>query len=261
MIDLQAKSKPLIIIAGPTACGKTSASVELAKLINGEVVSADSMQVYKYMDIGTAKIMPEEMQGIKHYLVDELEPDEEFSVAVFQEKAKQYISEIHSKGKIPIMVGGTGFYINAVLYDNDFTEDESDGSIRAELREYLNKNGREALYELLKEVDPQACDTIHINNTKRVIRAIEYFRLTGEKMSEHNKAEKQRQPVYDCKFFVLNMDRDRLYERIDKRIDIMLEQGLVKEVEELHKHYDKHLVSMQGLGYKANVRLMRLYIP
>jgi tRNA dimethylallyltransferase len=250
MIDLQAKSKPLIIIAGPTACGKTSASVELAKLINGEVVSADSMQVYKYMDIGTAKIMPEEMQGIKHYLVDELEPDEEFSVAVFQEKAKQYISEIHSKGKIPIMVGGTGFYINAVLYDNDFTEDESDGSIRAELREYLNKNGREALYELLKEVDPQACDTIHINNTKRVIRAIEYFRLTGEKMSEHNKAEKQRQPVYDCKFFVLNMDRDRLYERIDKRIDIMLEQGLVKEVEELHKHYDKHLVSMQGLGYK-----------
>jgi tRNA dimethylallyltransferase len=190
------------------------------------------------------------MQGIKHYLVDELEPDQEFSVAVFQEKAKQYISEIHSKGKIPIMVGGTGFYINAVLYDNDFTEDESDGSIRAELREYLNKNGREALYELLKEVDPQACDTIHINNTKRVIRAIEYFRLTGEKMSEHNKAEKQRQPVYDCKFFVLNMDRDRLYERIDKRIDIMLEQGLVKEVEELHKHYDKHLVSMQGLGYK-----------
>jgi tRNA dimethylallyltransferase len=250
MINLQNEKKPLIIIAGPTACGKTAVSVELAKLTDGEIVSADSMQVYKYMDIGTAKITPEEMCGVRHYLVDELNPDEDFSVAVFKAKAKEYINEIHSRNKLPVMVGGTGFYINAVIYDNDFSEEESDGSIRAELREYLNKNGREALYAILKETDPEACETIHINNTKRVIRAIEYFRLTGEKISEHNKAEKQKQPIYDCKFFVLNMDRDKLYERIDKRIDIMLEKGLVKEVESLYSKYDRGLVSMQGLGYK-----------
>lgn len=242
--------KPLIIIAGPTACGKTSVSVELARLIGGEIISADSMQVYKYMDIGTAKIMPDEMQGVRHYLVDELEPDEEFNVAVFKNKAKAYIEQIHSRGKMPVMVGGTGFYINAVVYDNDFSQDCSDDSVRKELEAYLEQNGKEALYARLKSVDPVACETIHINNTKRVIRALEFFETTGEKISEHNKTEKEREPFYDAKIFVLNMNRERLYNRIDKRIDLMLEQGLVDEVKRLYPRYDRNLVSMQGLGYK-----------
>jgi len=244
------KNKPLIIIAGPTACGKTSVSVELAKIIGGEIISADSMQVYKYMDIGTAKIMPWEMHGIKHYLVDELYPDEEFSVAVFKNRAKEYIGQVHNKGKIPIMVGGTGFYINAVLYDNDFSQDCSDNTVRQELRHYLDKNGTEALYDRLRAVDPVACNTIHMNNTKRVIRAIEFYETTGERISEHNKQERERQPYYDGKIFVLNTDRDKLYSRIDRRIDIMLEQGLVDEVKSLYAKYDRSLVSMQGLGYK-----------
>ena len=242
--------KPLIIIAGPTACGKTSVSVELARLIGGEIISADSMQVYKYMDIGTAKIMPEEMKGIRHYLVDEFEPDEEFNVAVFKNKAKAYIEQIHGRGKMPVMVGGTGFYINAVVYDNDFSQDCSDDTIRKELESCLEKNGKEALYARLKTVDPAACETIHINNTKRVIRALEFFETTGEKISEHNKNEREREPFYDAKIFVLNMNRERLYNRIDKRIDLMLEQGLVDEVKRLYPRYDRSLVSMQGLGYK-----------
>lgn len=245
--------KPLIIIAGPTACGKTSVSVELARLIGGEIISADSMQVYKYMDIGTAKIMPDEMQGVRHYLVDELEPDEEFNVAVFKNKAKAYIEQIHSRGKMPVMVGGTGFYINAVVYDNDFSQDCSDDSVRKKLEAYLEQNGKEALYARLKSVDPIACETIHINNTKRVIRALEFFETTGEKISEHNKTEKEREPFYDAKIFVLNMNRERLYNRIDKRIDLMLEQGLVDEVKRLYPRYDRSLVSMQGLGYKEIV--------
>ncbi len=242
--------KPLIIIAGPTACGKTSVSVELARLIGGEIISADSMQVYKYMDIGTAKIMPDEMQGVRHYLVDELEPDEEFNVAVFKNKAKTYIEQIHSRGKMPVMVGGTGFYINAVVYDNDFSQDCSDDTVRKELEAYLDRNGKEALYARLKSADPAACETIHINNTKRVIRALEFFETTGEKISEHNKTERGREPFYDAKIFVLNMNRERLYNRIDKRIDLMLEQGLVDEVKRLYPRYDRSLVSMQGLGYK-----------
>ncbi len=248
MIDV--KNKPLIIIAGPTACGKTAVSVELAKLIGGEIISADSMQVYKNMDIGTAKIKPDEMQGIKHYLVDELYPDEEFSVAVFKNKATAYINEIYKKGKVPVMVGGTGFYINAVLYNNDFSEDCSDNTIRAELEYYLEEKGKEALYEKLKSIDPEACKTIHINNTKRVIRAIEFYKTTGKPISRHNKEEKERKPYYDGKIFILNMDRERLYKRINKRIDIMLEEGLVDEVKGLYPKYSRELVSMQGLGYK-----------
>lgn len=242
--------KKLIIIAGPTACGKTAVSVELAKIIGGEIISADSMQVYKYMDIGTAKIMPGEMQGIKHYLVDELYPDEEFSVAVFKNKATEYIEQIYNNGKLPVMVGGTGFYINSVLYNNDFSEDCSDEGIRSELEAFLAANGKEALYEKLRSCDPVSCESIHINNTKRVIRALEYFKMTGERMSDHNKAEKQRKPYYDAKIFVLNMDRDKLYARIDRRIDLMLEQGLVAEVKRLYPKYSRELVSMQGLGYK-----------
>lgn len=250
MIKTDIKKKPLIVIAGPTACGKTAVSVKLAQIIGGEIISADSMQVYKYMDIGTAKIRPEEMQGIKHYLVDELYPDEEYSVAVFKNKAKQYIEEIYAKGKIPILVGGTGFYINAVVYDNDFSEECSDETLRSKLQECLETEGKEALYERLKRVDPQACESIHMNNTKRVIRALEYFELTGEPISEHNRREKQKKPYYDVSFFILNMDRERLYSRIDSRIDEMLKMGLLDEVKSLYAIYDRNLVSMQGLGYK-----------
>ncbi len=250
MVDKDIKKKPLVVIAGPTACGKTAVSVKLAKMIGGEIISADSMQVYKYMDIGTAKIKPEEMDGIKHYLVDELYPDEEYSVAVFKNKAKQYIEEIYTKGKIPVLVGGTGFYINALVYDNDFSEECSDDTLRFKLQQYLETEGKEALYERLKEVDPQACNSIHINNTKRVIRAIEYFELTGEPISEHNRKEKQKKPYYDVDFFVLNMDRGCLYNRIDCRIDEMLREGLLDEVKGLYEKYDRNLVSMQGLGYK-----------
>ena len=249
--------KPLIIIAGPTACGKTGVSVELAKMIGGEIISADSMQVYKYMDIGTAKISRDEMQGIKHYLVDELYPDEDFSVAVFKNKAKEYISQVHQNGNIPILVGGTGFYINAVLYDNDFDDNKADNTVRENLREYIEKNGADALYERLKAVDPDACNTIHKNNTKRVIRALEFYETTGKRISEHNRLEREKEPYYDSKFFVLNMDRKKLYERIDKRIDLMLADGLIDEVKMLYGRYDSSLVSMQGLGYKEIIAYLK----
>ena len=214
-------NKPLIIIAGPTACGKTSVSVKLAKLIDGEIISADSMQVYKYMDIGTAKITPEETEGIPHYMIDELYPDEEFSVAVFQQKAKNYIEKIHAKGKIPILVGGTGFYINALIYNNDFSE-EQDTKERVELQKIYNEKGKDYIFNMLKTVDPESAEKIHPNNIKKVIRALEFYKQTGKKISQHNIEEKQREAFYDVSFFVLNMDRNLLYNRINQRIDIML---------------------------------------
>ena len=244
----------LLIITGPTACGKTAVSVEAAKLLNGEIISADSMQVYKGMDIGTAKVTPEETQGIPHYLIDELYPDEEFNVAVFQRYAKNYITDIKNRGKLPIIAGGTGFYINAVLYDNDFSgEKDAENDIRAELQALADKNGAEALHNMLRSVDPASADKIHPNNIKKVIRAIEFYRLNGRPISEHNAEEKQRTAAYNAKIFVLDMDRKRLYDRIEKRIDIMLEQGLLNEVENLLKKYSPTLVSMQGIGYKEFV--------
>lgn len=242
-------NKPLIIIAGPTACGKTSVSVKLAKLIDGEIISADSMQVYKYMDIGTAKITPEETEGIPHYMIDELYPDEEFSVAVFQQKAKNYIEKIHAKGKIPILVGGTGFYINALIYNNDFSE-EQDTKERVELQKIYNEKGKDYIFNMLKTVDPESAEKIHPNNIKKVIRALEFYKQTGKKISQHNIEEKQREAFYDVSFFVLNMDRNLLYNRINQRIDIMLKNGLLKEVSSLLEKYSPELVSMQGLGYK-----------
>lgn len=242
-------NKPLIIIAGPTACGKTSVSVKLAKLINGEIISADSMQVYKYMDIGTAKILPEETEGIPHYMIDELYPDEEFSVAVFQQKAKKYIEKIYAKGKIPILVGGTGFYINALIYNNDFSE-EQDTKERVELQRIYNEKGKDYIFNMLKTVDPESAEKIHPNNIKKVIRALEFYKQTGKKISQHNIEEKQREAFYDVSFFVLNMDRNLLYNRINQRIDIMLKNGLLNEVSSLLEKYSPELVSMQGLGYK-----------
>ena len=243
--------KPLIILTGPTAVGKTKASIGLAKALNGEIISADSMQVYKYMDIGSAKIKPEEMQGVKHYLVDELEPDEEFHVVRFQQMAKQAMEEIYAKGKVPIVVGGTGFYIQALLYDIDFTESNEDTSYREELEKIASEYGTEHLHDMLKEIDPASADAIHANNVKRVIRALEFYKLTGQKISEHNEKERAKESPYDFCYFVLNDERQNLYNRIDLRIDQMLEEGLLEEVTGLrNKGYTKDMVSMQGLGYK-----------
>ena len=242
--------KPLIVIAGPTACGKTDISIDLAEKIGGEIISGDSMQVYKYMDIGTAKATKEEMRGIPHYLVDELYPDEEYNVMMFQQKAKQYMEGIYSRGHIPIIVGGTGFYINALVYDNDFSEEEK-SEIRKELYAVAENEGAEKLHAMLAEVDPEYAANIHHNNVKRVARALEYYRLTGEKMSEHNKNAKEKETPYNLAFFVLNMDREKLYERINLRVDIMMNNGLEQEVRKLiEMGYSPELVSMQGLGYK-----------
>ena len=242
--------KPLIVIAGPTACGKTDISIDLAEKIGGEIISGDSMQVYKYMDIGTAKVTKEEMRDIPHYLVDELYPDEEYNVMLFQQKAKQYMGGIYSRGHIPIIVGGTGFYINALVYDNDFSEEE-ESEIRKELYAVAENEGAEKLHAMLAEVDPEYAANIHHNNVKRVARALEYYRLTGEKMSEHNKNAKEKETPYNLAFFVLNMDREKLYERINLRVDIMMNNGLEQEVRKLiEMGYSSELVSMQGLGYK-----------
>lgn len=251
------KKRPLVILAGPTAVGKTKTSIELAKILNGEIISADSMQVYKYMDIGTAKITKSEMQNIKHYLIDEFNPDDDFSIAVFKNKAKAYIDDIHSRGKIPILVGGTGFYINSIIYDNDFTESQKDNSYREHLQNIALNNPPNFLHDMLKNIDIQASIQIHPNNTKRIIRALEFFEHTGTKISEHNKIEKQRNSPYNTTFFVLNMDRALLYDRINLRVDLMLKAGLIKEVQNLlDLGYNKNLVSMQGLGYKEIVKYL-----
>ena len=243
--------KPLIILTGPTAVGKTKASIGLAKALNGEIISADSMQVYKHMDIGSAKIRSEEMQGIKHYLIDELEPDEEFHVVRFQEMAKKALEEIYAKNKIPIVVGGTGFYIQALLYDIDFTENEEDTEYRKELEQLAAEKGADALHEMLRKVDSASAEAIHANNVKRVIRALEFHKQTGGKISEHNEQERAKSSPYDFCYFVLNDERERLYERINLRIDQMLDDGLVEEVMSLKDQgYTKEMVSMQGLGYK-----------
>lgn len=243
--------KPLIILTGPTAVGKTDLSISLAKAVNGEIISADSMQVYKYMDIGSAKITKEEMQGVRHYLVDEFEPEDEFNVVKFQTYAKRYMEEIYAKGKVPILVGGTGFYIQALLYDIDFTETKEDSSYRRELEELAEKEGAVYLHDLLKKVDEGAAEQIHFNNVKRVIRALEFHKQTGQKISEHNEEQKKKESPYAFVYFVLNDDRALLYKRINQRIDCMVEIGLLEEVKFLkQKGYTKDMVSMQGLGYK-----------
>lgn len=251
MMNPSNKKKQMVILTGPTAVGKTALSIELAKRIHGAVISADSMQVYKHMDIGSAKIMPEEMQGIKHYLIDEFEPDEEFHVVRFVERAKQCLEEIYADGKIPIIAGGTGFYIQALLYDIDFTEQEGDPAYRASLEQLAVKKGADYLHGMLRTVDPASADAIHANNIKRVIRALEFYHLSGSRISEHNEKERQKTSPYNFAYFVLTDDRAHLYERIDRRVDLMVEQGLVDEVRHLKDMgYHKEMVSMQGLGYK-----------
>ena len=243
--------QPLVILTGPTAVGKSDLSIKLAKQINGEIISADSMQVYRGMDIGSAKIRPEEMQGIRHYLIDELDPKEPFHVVKFQELAKKYMKEIWRRGKTPILVGGTGFYIQAVLYDIDFTESGEDDSYRRELERIAVEKGADFLHQMLITVDPQAAMQIHANNIKRVIRALEFYHETGTQISQHNEQERQKVSPYNAAYFVLNDDRSAIYQRINRRVDLMMEAGLVEEVERLRKSgCTRDMVSMQGLGYK-----------
>lgn len=252
--------RPLIILTGPTAVGKTELSIQLAKQVKGSVISADSMQVYKYMDIGSAKIKPEEMQGVPHYLVDELEPEEEFHVVRFQEYAKKYMEEIYAQGRIPLITGGTGFYIQALLYDIDFTKEPEDSRYRKELEDYAKVHGARALHEKLREVDEKAAEEIHENNVKRVIRALEFHYLSGGKISQHNEAERKKESPYQFAYFVLNDERERLYERINQRVDKMLAEGLTEEVETLRNMgCRRDMVAMQGLGYKEILEYLEGY--
>lgn len=243
--------EPLIILAGPTAVGKTGLSVKLAKAAGCEIISADSMQVYRHMDIGSAKIRREEMEGIPHHLIDCLNVDEEFHVVRFQQMARAAIQDIRRRGNIPLLVGGTGFYIQAVAWDIDFEENSQDTSIRQRLEELAKTQGAEALHQMLAKRDPASAAIIHPNNVKRVIRALEYYEQTGSPISAHNEEQKERPSPYNLAYFVLNDNRSRLYQRIDARVDKMLADGLIEEVTRL-KNMGCHrgMVSMQGLGYK-----------
>lgn len=249
------KNKPLIIISGATAVGKTELSIRLAQMINGEIISADSMQVYKNFNIGTAKASAEEMKGIKHYLIDELDADEEFSVYEFKIRAEKYINKILSEGKIPIIVGGTGFYIQSVLYGIDFSEEEPDTKYRQQLEDIAQEKGRAFLHDMLFQIDPVSAQKIHENDLKRVIRALDYYHENKCPISEHNYMQQQKEAAYDYAYFVLNRDRQTIYDRINKRVDMMISNGLVEEVRSLIAGgISPDSVAMQGLGYKETVR-------
>lgn len=243
--------KNMVILTGPTAVGKSALSIALAKALDTGIISADSMQVYKHMDIGSAKITPEEMQGVPHALIDVYEPDEPFHVVQFQHDAKAAMEQLWIKGKLPLVVGGTGFYIQALLYDVDFSEEDADQKLRQKYEQLAQTQGAEALHAQLAQVDPQAAGQIHANNIKRVIRALEFYEKTGTPISTHNAAERAKQSPYGFAYFVLTDHREHLYERIDARVDAMMEQGLLDEVKKLRDMgYTRDLVSMQGLGYK-----------
>lgn len=242
--------QPLIIIAGPTATGKTKLAVMLAQQLNGSIISADSMQVYRGMDIGSAKASAEEQAAVKHYLLDIREPEESFSVWEFQKAAKEAIAEIAAAGKVPILVGGTGFYIQALLYDIAF-EESGPTQVREKWEKIAIDRGYEYLYEELKRIDPESTVKIHANNHKRILRALEYYDLTGEKISLHNQRESQKESSYQELFYVLTMDRAMLYQRIEQRVDAMLAGGLIEEVQKLYdRGYRREMTAMQGLGYK-----------
>lgn len=252
----------LIILAGPTASGKTAVSVDLAKRIGGEIISADSMQIYRGMDIGTAKITADEMQGIKHYLINVSDPKEDFNIVKFQNMVKCSIEEIKKNGHIPILVGGTGFYIQSIIYDINFDKEDDNGSIRKVLEEEYDKMGADFMYEKLKKIDSISADNIHKNNKKRIIRAIEYFLINNALISEHNELQRKKTSPYDFRFFVLNPKRDILYDRINKRVDKMVEKGLVDEVKSLiESGLSIDNISMQGIGYKEIVEYLEGNIP
>lgn len=241
----------VIVIVGPTASGKTSLSIELAKILNGEIISADSMQIYKYMDIGTAKPAVDEMEGIKHYLIDEVLPSEEFNVVKYKELATKYIEEIFAKGKQPIIVGGTGLYISSLINNINFSETECDWELRETLQKEADEFGPQYIHDKLKSVDPVAAENIHPNNTKRVIRALEVYNQTEKPLSYHNENSRSIPSKYKFILIGLNMDRQKLYERINRRVDIMLKECLVDEVKNLiNMGFANSMISMQGIGYK-----------
>lgn len=241
----------LLIIAGPTAVGKSDLSVDLAKKLNGEIISVDSMQIYKYMDIGSAKISKEEMGGIPHYLIDFVDPSKEFSVAEFKELATEKIKDIQSRGKLPILVGGTGLYINSIICNMNFAESDKDEEYREELEKIANEHGNEYLHEMLKDIDLESYNSIHFNNRKRVIRALETYKLTGKPFSSFKAKNSIYETLYNIYYYVLNMDRAKLYERINKRVDIMFEKGLLEEVKNLKAMgLTDDMQSMKGIGYK-----------
>ena len=250
-MDTDNSKKKLIVLTGPTAVGKTDLSIRLAKKVGGEIISADSMQVYRRMNIGTAKIRPEEMDGVRHHLIDILEPEESFNAFLFKEYAKKAADEIWERNNIPIIVGGTGFYIQTLLYDIEFAQNDENDGIRDELYRLYEEKGAGYMHELLREIDPDYAAEVHENNVKKVIRAIEFYRQTGCRMSEHNAVQRERISPYNFAYFVLSDDRKLLYDRIDRRIDKMLEEGLVDEVKALlAEGLKRDSVSMQGLGYK-----------
>ncbi|WP_394233384.1 tRNA (adenosine(37)-N6)-dimethylallyltransferase MiaA [Niallia oryzisoli] len=242
------KSK-LIVLIGPTAVGKTKTSIELAKAFNGEIISGDSMQIYKHMDIGTAKIKPEEMEGIPHYLIDIKHPSDSFSAAEFQELVRGKISEITSRGKLPIIAGGTGLYIQSVLFDYQFSEAPSNDEFRNRLEWQAEKEGNLFLHNQLLELDPESAAKIHPNNVRRVIRALEIYHCTGKTMSEWQETQ-EREPLYDAAIIGLTMERDKLYTRINKRVDMMIQEGLITEVEQLFQQGIRDCQSIQAIGYK-----------
>ena len=250
-------NKPkVIVICGPTASGKTALSIELAKKINGEIISSDSMQIYKNMDIGTAKPSKEEMQGIKHYLLDFVEPNQRYSVAEFKKDAENAIEEILSKGKTPIIVGGTGLYVDSLIYGIEYQDIELDEEYRNELEQRADTEGLEKLYQEAQQIDPQAMEKISQNDKKRIIRVLEIYKATGKNKTEQEIESRKKGVKYDYKVFAINWQRELLYERINKRVDIMIEQGLVQEVQDLLQQYEQFPTAMQGLGYKEVVEYL-----
>ena len=250
------EKQKVIVICGPTASGKTALSIELAKKINGEIVSCDSMQIYKEMDIGTAKPTLEEMQGIKHYMIGIISPNERYSVADYKKDAKKAIREILNKGKVPIVVGGTGLYIDSLIYEIEYQNIEFDREYREYLEKEVKEKGLEELYNEAKEIDPQAIEKISKNDKKRILRILEIYHATGENKTEQERKSRQKEVEYDYKVYALNMDREKLYDRINKRVDKMIEEGLIQEVEKIYKKYNDFPTAMQGLGYKEVVEYL-----
>ena len=247
------QKEKVIVIAGPTASGKTALSIELAKKINGEIISADSMQIYKEMDIGTAKVTKEEMEGIKHYLIDFVNPNERYSVADYKKDAKKAIKEILGKGKVPIIVGGTGLYINSLIYEIEYNEIEVDLKYREELEKIANEKGLNYLYEEALKIDKEAMEKISINDKKRIMRVLEIYHSTNKTKTELEKISRLNPAEYDYKVFAIEIERNILYDRINKRVDIMIEKGLIDEVKNILEKYSKFPTAMQGLGYKEVV--------
>lgn len=254
------QKEKVIVICGPTASGKTALSIELAKKINGEIISSDSMQIYKDMDIGTAKPTAEEMQGIKHYLIDFVSPDERYSVADYKKDAKKAIKEIIQKGKTPIIVGGTGLYVDSLIYEIEYQNIEFDEEYRKNLEKQVEEKGLEELYKKAQEIDSEAIKKISKNDKKRILRILEIYHATGKNKTEQEKLSRKKEVEYDYLVYALDWEREKLYERINKRVDIMIEQGLIEEVKKIYEKYDKFPTAMQGLGYKEVVEYLEKQI-